>query len=145
MFFFHVVNNVVAAVATELTDIQHRDRRWIARHEIRSFEHAQEIAQQANALEHSEPVEFIATDSGEYCWPRYDVVRAPKVGEQVSKALNGDYYPDGEIVRVSGKNHRIVTTSTGRKYYRRRLSGSWVANKHWSMVRGHISRLNPEF
>jgi len=38
-----------------------------------------------------------------------------------------------------------VTTSTGRKYYRRRLSGAWVADKFYSMARGHISRLNPEF
>jgi len=47
--------------------------------------------------------------------------------------------------KVSGQNNRIVTTSTGRKYYRRRLSGAWVADKFYSMARGHISRLNPEF
>lgn len=145
MFFFHIVNNVVAAVATELTDIQHRDRSWIARHEIRSFEHAQEIAQQANALTQPESVEYIAIDSGQGCWPRYDVVTAPRVGDAVSRSLNGDYYPDGEIVKISGQNNRIVTTSTGRRYFRHRLSGTWIADKHWALAAGHINRLNPEF
>jgi hypothetical protein len=67
------------------------------------------------------------------------------VGDKVSRGLNGDYYPDGEIVKVSGQNMRIVTTSTGRKYYRRHKSDMWLADKYWHLADGHVSRLNPEF
>lgn len=144
MFYFRIVNDTVASISADLTVEQHRDPSWISRHDIKSFEHAQTIAAQANAMLGAGNV-FIPVDSGDNCYPRYDVVQAPKVGEEVSRALNGDFYPDGEIVKVSGKDHRIVTTSTGRKYYRRRQSSVWIADKFYSMVRGHISRLNPEF
>jgi hypothetical protein len=143
-FYFRIVNDTVSSISGDLTDEQHRDPSWISRHDITSFEHATQIATQANAMLGAGTV-LIPIDSGEGCWPRYDVVQAPKVGEEISRALNGDYYPDGEIVKISGKDHRIVTTSTGRKYYRRHQSSVWIADKHYSMVRGHISRLNPEF
>lgn len=145
MLYFNIVNNVVAAVSANLTLEQHRDPSWIGRHDICSFEDAQEIAQQANALTHPYPVEFIAVDRGQGCWPQYDVVTAPRVGDKISRTLNGDYYPDGEIVKISGQNNRIVTTSTGRRYYRRGLSNTWLADKHWALAVGHIDRLNPEF
>lgn len=143
-FYFRIVNDTVVSISGKLTDEQHRDPSWMSRHDIRSFEHAEQIASQANAMLGAGTV-LIPVDSGENCWPRYDVVEAPKVSEKISRVLNGDYYPDGEIVKISGKNHRIVTTSTGRKYYRRRQSSVWIADKYYSMVRGHISRLNPEF
>ncbi len=144
MFYFRIVNDTVAQIAADLTLENYRDPSWISRHDITSFEHAEQIASQANVLVGAGPV-LIPVDNGENCWPRYDVVEAPVVGDKVSRCINGDYYPDGEIVKVSGQNNRIVTTSTGRKYYRRRLSGAWVADKFYSMARGHISRLNPEF
>jgi hypothetical protein len=74
----------------------------------------------------------------------YYIARCPKVGDKVSYAFNGDYYPDGEIVKVT-KTYQ-VTTSTGSKYRRRKLSGTWVkVGGTWSMVHGHISRSNMEF
>lgn len=144
MFYFRIVNDTVTQIGVDLSLENYRDPSWISRHDITSFEHAEQIASQANALIGAGTA-LIPIDSGEHCWPRYDVVEAPKVGDKVSRCINGDYYPDGEIVKVSGKNNRIVTTSTGRKYYRRRLSGAWVADKFYSMVFGHVSRLNPEF
>ena len=144
MFYFRIVNDTVTQIGVDLSLENYRDPSWISRHDITSFEHAEQIASQANALIGAGTA-LIPIDSGEHCWPRYDVVEAPKVGDKVSRCINGDYYPDGEIVKVSGQNSRIVTTSTGRKYYRRRLSGAWVADKFYSMVSGHISRLNPEF
>lgn len=150
MFYFHIENDTVTAIATEILVEQHNDPSWISRHDITSFEQAEQIAAQATALEarmidYARRKTYIAVDNGEWCSPRYEVVEAPKVGNKVSRCINGDYYPDGEIVKVSGQNSRIVTTSTGRKYYRRRLSGAWVADKYYSMVSGHVSRLNPEF
>lgn len=144
MFYFRIVNDTVTQIGVDLSLENYRDPSWISRHDITSFEHAEQIASQANALIGAGTA-LIPIDNGEHCWPRYDVVEAPKVGDKVSRCINGHYYPDGEIVKVSGQNNRIVTTSTGRKYYRRRLSGAWVANKFYSMVSGHISRLNPEF
>ena len=144
MFYFRIVNDTVASISCNLTDEQHSDPSWISRHDITSFEHAAQIASQANAMVGAGTI-LIPVDNGEWCSPRYEVVQAPKVGDKVSRCINGDYYPDGEIVKVSGQNNRIVTTSTGRKYYRRRLSGAWIADKFYSMVNGHIHRLNPEF
>lgn len=144
MFYFRIVNDTVTQIGVDLSLENYRDPSWISRHDITSFEHAEQIASQANALIGAGTA-LIPIDSGEHCWPRYDVVEASKVGDKVSRCINGDYYPDGEIVKVSGQNSRIVTTSTGRKYYRRRLSGAWIADKFYSMVSGHISRLNPEF
>ncbi|NDA79220.1 MAG: hypothetical protein EBY07_15895, partial [Actinobacteria bacterium] len=116
MLYFRIINDRVTAIATELAGAQHQDPTWIARHEIRSFEHAQQIAEQATAL-HTEMLPaaqretFIAIDNGGSRWPRFDVQALPKVGDKVSYAFNGDYYPDGEITKISGKDHRVITTS----------------------------------
>lgn len=99
----------------------------------------------ANALNNTiGEVRFIATDAGEHVSPRYDVIELPKVGDKVSYAFNGDYYPCGEITSIS-KSLRIITTSDGRKFYRKRQTGSWVSDRTWSLVNGHHNRRNPEF
>lgn len=144
MFFFRIVNDTVASISCNLTAEQCKDPSWISRHDITSLDHATQIASQANAMVGAGTI-LIPVDNGEHCWPRYDVVEAPRVGAPVSRVINGDYRPDGEIVRISGKHSRIVTTSTGRRYYRRRLSAVWIADKCYSMVAGHINRINLEF
>lgn len=87
---------------------------------------------------------YIATDDGEWVSPRYEVIKAPKVGDEVSKAFNGDYYPMGVIAKVS-KSLKVIETSAGIKFYRRKLSGAWINGGMWSLVPGHIQRWNPEF
>lgn len=87
----------------------------------------------------------IVVDNGPHVSPRFSVIEPPKVGDKVSYGFNGDYYPDGEIVKISGKNLRIVTTSTGSKFWRRGNSGRWVMNGTWSLVPGHRSERNPSF
>jgi len=77
-------------------------------------------------------------------WEGYRPVARPKVGEKVSSAFNGDYYPQGEIVKVSPTSKK-VTTSTGAIFYRVKDTGCWKEAGTWSMVRGHVSRLNPHF
>lgn len=86
----------------------------------------------------------IAVDSGEWVSPRFDVIEAPTVGAKVSYTFNGDYYPCGQIARIS-KSLRVITTDAGKTFYRRRDSAAWVFDGMWSMVPGHINRLNPEF
>ena len=87
---------------------------------------------------------FIATDAGSHVSPRYAVIELPKVGDAVSYAFNGDYYPCGEIVSIS-KSLKKITTSTGDTFYRRRLTGSWKMRGVWTLVEGHINERNPEF
>lgn len=87
----------------------------------------------------------IATDSGPSVSPRFDIIKAPAVGDEASYAFNGDYYPCGKIKSIS-KSLRVITTDTGRTFYRRRQSGAWIMKGGtWSLVHGHINRLNPEF
>lgn len=108
---------------------------------IIDFEHAAGVAK---VLTDKTGDLWIATDAGPGVYPRYDVVEAPKVGEKVSYAFNGDYYPCGEIVSIS-ESLRVIKTSSGKRFYRRKLTGAWINNGTWCLVPGHVSRLNPEF
>lgn len=92
---------------------------------------------------------YLFEDRGSHVTPRYGVVRMFKIGEAVSYTFNGDTYPCGTITRISSSN-RVIETNTGReiqgrKFYRRRESGSWINDGTWSLVRGHISTQNPSF
>jgi len=148
MLYFRIINDKVTAIAPELTDGQHQDPTWIARHNIRSFEQAQQIAEQATALHAAmlpaaQRETFIAVDEGNSRWPQFDVQALPKVGDKVSYAFNGDCYPDGEITKISDSK-RVIYTSTGHRFYRWRLSGSWLYDRMWYLVPGHIREWNPE-
>ncbi len=87
---------------------------------------------------------YIAVDSGSGVSPRYDVVRMPQVGDDVSYGFNGDYYPCGKIASIS-KTLKKITTTEGKEFYRRRQTGSWVMNGTWSLVRGIHNEQNPHF
>lgn len=121
---------------------------WINRNDISDhpapFLFAQQIADGASKLAGRA---FLATDAGDHVSPRYDVIEAPKVGDDVSRAFNGDYYPVGKIVAIH-KNYRriVVDGDRGRLIFsRRKESGAWVNKGMWSLVPGVINRLNPEF
>ena len=120
----------------------HDDRsNWSSRWDFKTFADATRIAHSATK---NLGTLFVAVDSGPCVSPRYDVVQAPKVGDKVSYGFNGDYYPDGEIVKVSPTLQ--VTTSTGNVYRRRKQTGSWQqTGGTWSLVQGHINERNPHF
>lgn len=111
------------------------------RHDWDTFEQAVEIA---HGLTESTGTRYIATDSGNGGLPRYDVIKAPAIGDKVSYAFNGDYYPCGEISKISD-SMRCITTTDGAKFYRRKMTGTWLKDRTWSMVHGHINRKNMEF
>jgi hypothetical protein len=121
------------------------------RHECRNdwekLERAQRIAQQLNDIS-DVPTPYLAIDKGEGCYPRYDVIVRPQVGDVVSKGFNGDYYPCGKIESISD-SLRVITARDGRgvgtKFYRVRESGTWRANRVWALCAGHIDERNPEF
>lgn len=97
---------------------------------------------------------YFAADKGPGVSPRYDVVKMPAVGDKVSAAFNGDYYPAGEIDWISSTGFK-VRTSDGTEFTRR-SPGSGISRMHsaiwkvrgssaFTMVRGHIDRRNPSF
>ncbi len=87
---------------------------------------------------------YVATDAGPYVSPQFDIIELPKIGDKVSYTFNGDYYPCGEVASIS-KSLKLIVTDEGEKFYRVRETGCWKYNKTWSLVKGHISKLNPEF
>ena len=68
----------------------------------------------------------------------------PNINDLVSFAFNGDYYPCGQVAKIS-KNYKIITTTDGQKFYRQGDANRWLMAKTWSLVKGHIERQNPEF
>ena len=86
---------------------------------------------------------YIPIDCGNGVSPRYDVIKAPKIGDDVSYSLNGDTYPCGQIAKISESLRRIETNS-GRVFWRRKLSSSWI-DGCWFLVQGHIFEQNPSF
>lgn len=121
------------------TDYPKADRdQWRSRSDFATLADATNIAHSATT---NLGGKFIPVDNGDGHWPRYDVIEAPKVGDAVSYGFNGDYYPDGHIVKVSKTLQ--VTTSTGNVYRRRKQSGSWKKDRTWSLVQGHHDERNP--
>jgi hypothetical protein len=107
--------------------------------EMTTFEKASKVAQDAtNFSGHL----YIAVENN-YS-PRYAVVKAPCIGDQVSRSFNGDSYPAGIITRVSASLKR-VETDTGVVFWRKKKSSLWVNNKCWNMSQGHRNTINPHF
>ncbi len=76
--------------------------------------------------------------------PRHDLVRVPKVGDEVSYGFNGDYYPCGKIIKVTDK--LTVVTDSGKRFRRFKQTGGWrMEGGTWSLVQGHINERNPHF
>jgi hypothetical protein len=111
----------------------------ISRNDIKSFAGATMIAEDATKLT---GILHIATDAGFQFYPQFAVIEAPKVGDLVSKTINGDYYPVGEIISVS-KTLKVIRTSTGLRFDRLGHTGSWRCRRTWILVSGHIDQRNP--
>ena len=110
----------------------------------KTFDRAKHIAKCLNEEYKDEGRVYIATDAGSSVSPRYDVIEAPYVGDEVSYSFNGDSYPCGTIASIS-KTLKKITTTTGMSFYRRGESGSWVSNGTWTLIPGHIYEQNPSF
>jgi hypothetical protein len=143
MFYVLIDNGRAVSTTTEFPRMNDGsyDRRYEHRHDWKTMDRAREVASQ---LTESTGTLHLATDSGPNVSPRYDVILAPKVGDEVSKGFNGDYYPEGEIVRISASYRRIVT-STDAVFYRRGESGSWIQDGTWTLVAGVRNERNPSF
>jgi hypothetical protein len=114
---------------------------WQSRHDWKSLDEVQRLARYLVAMT-GKP--YLAVDDGGGVSPRYDLVLAPMIGDEVSYGFNGDYYPDGVVTKIS-KTYQ-VTTSTGNVYRRQGNSACWKkTGGTWSLCRGHISEQNPHF
>jgi len=95
---------------------------------------------------------YLPVDAGPRVMPRYDVIRAPKVGDAVSMGFNGDYCPCGKIASISPSMHRIKTDD-GTVFHRhapsrsvpKSLSARWLSGGTFAMVQGHHDKRNPSF
>lgn len=132
-------SGAAVAVSTLYSDIAYLDPE--NRNDWRTLERATEVAE---AVTEFTGELYIPVDRGAYTSPRFDVIRAPKVGDKVSYAFNGDSRPCGEIVKISPTMKKI-TTSDGKEFYRRGQSASWINNGTWSMIQGHHNERNPSF
>lgn len=119
----------------------------VYRGDFKTFEDATRIASSANRYLANGTRRFIPVDAGPHTHPRFDVIEAFKVGDAVSYSFNGDTYPDGEIIKIGGGRRETITTSTGRRYNRYKLTGSWrsAGTGTWALCRGHIYEQNPSF
>ncbi len=114
---------------------------WISRHDIGTLQIANVIA---TALTEKLGKTFLGIDQGQGHYPRFDVIEAPVIGDAVSRAFNGDYYPAGIITKITPTWQ--ITTSTGVKFRRKRETDSWKqVGGSFSMVSGHIDERNPSF
>lgn len=105
---------------------------------------AQVIAEAASKFSGKQ---YLMSDRGDSVSPRYDVVEAPALGDEVSMAFNGDYYPVGKVIKI-GKDYKQIKVEGERGpmvFYRKGERGAWLYKQMWSLVPGVIDRLNPEF
>jgi len=109
--------------------------------DITDFEHA---TQHAKELTESTNIHYIPVDRGPHTAPQFSITVVPQIGDEVSYAFNGDSRPYGTITKVS-KTLKVITTSTGKKYYRKNLTSTWKYAKTWSLVNGHHDERNPHF
>lgn len=125
------------------------DPQWRTIHDFTTLDKANEVKTQIAelAIRNNSPIAgktLLATDDGEWVYPRFGIVVAPSVGDPVSYGFNGDVYPDGEIARITPTFSQIVTT-TGHRYYRRGKTAAWVRYGTWSLIAGHHNERNPSF
>lgn len=140
MLRFEITNEKVSKVEDDKNEPASGESRiWS---NFRERDYAADIASQANALKDGDT--YVVEDRGSNVTPRYGVIRLFKVGDEVSYTFNGDTYPDGTIVSIS-KTLILIKTSTGRSYFRRGESGSWVRDRTWTLISGHHSERNPSF
>lgn len=114
---------------------------WQSRWEWKSLEQVQKIAR---LLSINTGKNYVGADSGPNVSPCFDVIEMWNVGDKVSYTFNGDYYPDGEIVKITKTGQ--VLTSEGNRYIRRGESPVWLrTGGTWALVHGWRSDKNPCF
>lgn len=103
-----------------------------------------EVCRIARLLEVTTGKKYLGVDQGSYVYPRFDIIEPFKIGDNVSYTFNGDYYPDGYIVKITPSLN--IITCSGKRYRRHKNTSMWIMEGGtWSLVHGHISDKNPSF
>ena len=111
---------------------------WTA--EIKDFATVEKYAKQLTEVIGKK---IIAIDR-DRVYPRFTIMEMYEIGDPVSYAFNGDYYPDGHIVKISPS--LMITTSTGKKYRRYKTTGTWLQpGGTWRLIDGHHDDKNMSF
>jgi len=146
---YYLISDGIAAtehMVTESFDTAERARaynqRVLCRNDLGCMAEARAMA--LHATQASMHGKFLPVDMGEGCHPRYDIVRVPEAGDEVSYGFNGDVYSCGRVTQVSTSGRRVMTDE-GQVFYRLRETSSWKYNKTWSLVQGHHDERNPSF
>lgn len=134
LFFYRNSENTLVAASSRDEIPLYAKQAFVNRWDFKTFDDAKKIADELGE-------KYLAIDSGEWVSPRYDVIAMPQVGDDVSYAFNGDYYPCGKIIRIT-KTLQIVTSEGKRFTFK---NGIWRYNKTWSLVKGHRFEKNPHF
>lgn len=129
------------AAAVNWRDAAARGQDWLYLHNLPSFAVAESVARQ---ISERTGREYIAADNGQYTSHRYSVGAVPRVGDPVSKGFNGDYYPVGFVASVSA-SRKVITTTTGYRFYRHRRTAAWRLHQCWWLIAGHRDERNPSF
>lgn len=87
---------------------------------------------------------FLGLDNGRNVKPRFDIFKAPKVGDVVSMGFNGDFYPCGKIVSIS-KTMKKIVTDNDTVFWRRGESARWLNSGTFVLVAGEHNERNPHF
>lgn len=124
-----------------LNEFEYRDPAWQSRWDWKDFATVETLARYITAMTGKV---HLPIDSGPAVSPRYDVIEAPCVGDEVSYGFNGDYYPDGTITKIT--KGWTITTSGGHTYRRKGNTSRWSQpGGTWGLVSGHIYEQNPHF
>lgn len=132
---------VVGLVNIHADTLAHPEWSFQTRNDWKTKEAVDQIAADLSTVTGTK---FIGIDGGEGISPRFDIIRCPAVGDDVSMAFNGDYYVCGKIVSVSG-TMKVIRTSDGKKFYRKGESGTWKYLRTWTLIQGHYNTRNPHF
>lgn len=114
-------------------------------YQVRDWPEAFELAAALDEVRGSSANRVVAIDAGPGVHPRFGVHLVPAQHDPVSYAFNGDSYPDGLVISVGHGPRAVITTDTGSRYYRYKLTARWIKQGGtWNLVRGHISSYNRE-
>ena len=114
---------------------------WMSSRDFNSFEDARTMAAYLTALTAKI---HLPVDEGRGTYPRFRVIEAPKIGDEVSKSFNGDSYPCGKIVKITPTWQ--VTTDQGSKFRRYKETGGWrETGRGFWMIAGVHDERNPHF
>lgn len=111
---------------------------WESNADRRTEDEAKKIAELATALTGNVWI------SGNSSTGNFQIIEAPKIGDDVSEGFNGDYDYVGTITAITPTWR--ITTSTGVKFSRVKNSLGWKrVHSNTSMIHGIINARNPHF